>query len=190
MIENLASKAIGMDTASLFNLSHVSPNCTAELRQGTCESDPKYMKAICNSSVCGRHYRLKTTHYFSKMIFNDFTKQANKCTDKDKANCRSWAFNFEKNPKKKKLMKNNTCDASCNIKCCIDNDANCGLWASMGHCVLKPGEMLVNCKRSCGNCGFCKDRDNECGKKAEQGECTKNQNYMNLYCPKSCKVCG
>lgn len=113
----------------------------------------------------------------------------NRCTDKDKANCPSWAFkgDCEKNPE----LMNNNCNASCNVKCCEDNHTDCGLWASKGQCVLKPAELLINCKRSCRNCEICKDIDTgECKKKAEMGECTKTPHYMTLYCPKSCKVCG
>ena len=110
------------------------------------------------------------------------------CHDKDKFGCPALAFKGD--CEKNSTFMQNICKGSCNAKCCTDSYARCGLWASKGHCVLKPGEMLVNCKRSCRNCEFCKDRSNDCASLAEAGECTKNPNYMTLYCPKSCKICG
>lgn len=44
-----------MDSAALSSLSPVSPNCTAEVNEGTCEYDPDFMKKICNNNtICGR----------------------------------------------------------------------------------------------------------------------------------------
>lgn len=43
------------DSAALSSLSPVSPNCTAEFNEGTCEYDPDFMKTICNNNtICGR----------------------------------------------------------------------------------------------------------------------------------------
>ncbi len=45
-----------MDRATLLSLPPVSPDCAAEVVEGTCESDPDYVKAICNNNntICGR----------------------------------------------------------------------------------------------------------------------------------------
>ena len=35
---------------------------------------------------------------------------------------------------------------------CVDDDNECEFWASEGECGADPDYMLVNCKKSCGNC--------------------------------------
>lgn len=44
-----------MEKATFISLSPLSPNCTDEFDSGTCESDPDYMKTICNNNtICGK----------------------------------------------------------------------------------------------------------------------------------------
>ena len=36
---------------------------------------------------------------------------------------------------------------------CKDNNVKCNYWASIGECSMNPGYMLINCKKSCKQCG-------------------------------------
>ncbi|KAK7080398.1 Meprin A subunit beta [Halocaridina rubra] len=74
---------------------------------------------------------------------------------------------------------------------CEDEHRFCSDWASRGYCTLNPGYMLVNCKKSCDNCGGsrCSDRNNLCNAWARNGECSRNPGYMHTNCQKACERC-
>jgi len=89
---------------------------------------------------------------------------------------------------------------------CVDMDATCTHWASIGYCVeghqYQP-YMHETCKLSCGLCstsaptsaptGACKDSDSNCWGWAEAGYCDASSQYsawMGENCKLSCGSCG
>merc|ERR1711970_831320 len=96
----------------------------------------------------------------------------------------------------------------------MDNDQRCSQWAVNGFCIQRPGFMLVNCKRSCNQCGrggvgpgrvrpervgpgtivplynYCMDNDQRCSQWALNGFCIQRPGYMLVNCKRSCNQCG
>jgi len=77
---------------------------------------------------------------------------------------------------------------------CKDIHEKCDERASKGECCTNSTYMLLNCAKSCGQCGnspdlSCKDRHEYCAGWAAEGECCYNPNYMLTDCMKSCQHC-
>jgi len=120
--------------------------CPGWAQRGECSKNPDYMLKNCKKSC---------------------DQCETSCVDGNKS-CPNWAQKGECSKNPGYMLVN--CKKSCN-QCssgptttkrpttttrpdsdCTDNNNSCASWASSGECSKNPDYMLVNCKKSCGQC--------------------------------------